>query len=541
MRNNQPVTQQEYPVRENCSIVSHTDLKGRITYVNNDFLEYAGFTQEELIGQAHNIIRHPDMPEEAFRDLWATLKSGRAWRGMVKNRRKNGDHYWVNATATPLPDGSGYMSVRTKPSADEVTAAEALYARMRAGEKFQISGGRVIPPGFAGLWTRIGQRAADILLGTRIALLGLLGVAMCAATAIEAQGNPRLLTLALGGAIVLGLLAFDTWRRAHHGLQRAMQVATQIAQGELRVDIPNLGKSEVGTLLDRLQQMRNRLYEIAFEMRHSATRMTVAAAGTADAAHSVVRDAQQASDAASAMAASVEELSVSMDQVEQNAGSARAASEQAGEAAATGARVVHDAATEISRIADTVRQAAQSLTELESISGEIGVIVNTIKEIADQTNLLALNAAIEAARAGEQGRGFAVVADEVRKLAERTGQSTLEIGRMVERIQNQTRTTAAQMGDGVKHVEDGVAAANGAGDAVAAIRNQTDRAIAAITEITEALKEQAGATREVARTVEQVAQSAERTAGAANESAATSHEMGAVAKRLADLTAQFRT
>ncbi len=541
MRNNQPVTQRDYPVREDCSIVSHTDLKGRITYVNEDFLEYAGFSREELIGQAHNIIRHPDMPEEAFRDMWETLKSGRAWSGFVKNRRKNGDHYWVKATATPLPDGSGYMSVRLKPSAEEVRQAEALYARMRSGEAFRLSGGRVIPPGFGGLWTRAAQRLADVTLATRIALLGTLGVVMCGLAAFEANGNPRLLALAAGGAVVLGLLAFDLWRRAHHGLKRAMHIATQIAQGELRIDIPNLGRSEVGILLDRLQQMRNRLYEIAFEMRTSAGRVTRSAAETEQIARSVVQDAQHASDATSAMAAGVEELSVSMDQVEQNAGSAREASEQAGQAAENGARVVHEAATEIARIADTVRQAAHSLTELESISGEIGVIVNTIKEIADQTNLLALNAAIEAARAGEQGRGFAVVADEVRKLAERTSQSTLEIGRMVERIQGQTRTTATQMGEGVKHVEDGVAVANSAGDAVAAIRTQTDRAIAAITEISEALKEQAGATREVARTVEQVAQSAERTAGAANESAAASHEMGAVAERLATLTAQFRT
>jgi aerotaxis receptor len=541
MRNNQPVTQREYPVREDCSIVSHTDLKGRITCVNDDFLEYAGFTREELIGQAHNIIRHPDMPEEAFRDMWETLKSGRAWSGFVKNRRKNGDHYWVKATATPLPDGSGYMSVRLKPSAEDVREAEALYARMRAGEKFRLSGGRVIPPGFSGLWTRASHRLADVTLGARIALLGILGVLMCGLAAFEANGNPRLLALAVGGAMVLGLLAFDLWHRAHHGLKRAMHIATQVAQGELRLDIPNLGRSEVGILLDRLQQMRNRLYEIAFAMRTSAGRVTRSAADTEQAARSVVEDAQQASDATSAMAAGVEQLSVSMDQVEQNAGSARAASEQAGEAAENGARVVHEAATEIARIADTVRQAATSLGELESISGEIGAIVNTIKEIADQTNLLALNAAIEAARAGEQGRGFAVVADEVRKLAERTGQSTLEIGRMVERIQGQTRATAEQMDEGVRQVEDGVAAANSAGDAVAAIRNQTDRAIAAIIEISEALKEQAGATREVARSVEQVAQSAERTASAANGSAAASQEMGVVAERLAELTAQFRT
>ncbi|MBP7485306.1 MAG: PAS domain-containing protein, partial [Aquabacterium sp.] len=113
MRTNLPVTNIEYPLRDGTCIVSRTDLKGRITYVNQDFLEYSGFAEDELIGKAHNIVRHPDMPEEAFQDLWDTLSAGRPWTGLVKNRRKNGDYYWVVANATPLLDGEqivGYLS-----------------------------------------------------------------------------------------------------------------------------------------------------------------------------------------------------------------------------------------------------------------------------------------------------------------------------------------------------------------------------------------------------------------------------------------------
>ncbi|MEJ5210695.1 MAG: PAS domain-containing methyl-accepting chemotaxis protein, partial [Burkholderiales bacterium] len=392
MRNNQPVTQREYPVRPDCSIVSHTDLKGLITYVNDDFVEYSGFTREELIGQPHNIIRHPDMPQEAFRDLWATLKSGRAWSGMVKNRRKNGDHYWVKATATPLPDGSGYMSVRLQPTREEVAEAETLYARMRAGEGFRLDGGRVIPPGFRGWLTRVSHRLADVRLSTRIALLGLAGVAMSVVVAVQARGNPLFFEIAAAGALLFVGLAFDTWRRASLGLKKAGEVADEVARGQLRLSIPNLGNNEVGVLMDRLQQMRNRLYELAFEMRHGAIRMTLAAAGTEESAHAVANDAASTSEATSAMAATVEELSVSMDHVEANANDARNAAQQAGQAAENGARVVHEAAQEIARIADTVRQASRGIAELEAISGEIGAIVNTIKEIADQTNLLALNA-----------------------------------------------------------------------------------------------------------------------------------------------------
>ena len=149
MRKNLPITQQEYLLPEGMTIVSCTDLKGRITYVNPDFLTASGFDLDELIGKAHNVVRHPDMPEEAFADLWRTLQAGRPWTGMVKNRRKNGDHYWVVANATPLLERgavTGYMSVRTRPTREQVAEAEAVYRRFQAGraEGLAIEEGRVV-------------------------------------------------------------------------------------------------------------------------------------------------------------------------------------------------------------------------------------------------------------------------------------------------------------------------------------------------------------------------------------------------------------
>lgn len=124
MRNNQPITSQHH-IRADAAFITHTDAKGRITWANDEFVEASGFTREELVGQSHNIVRHPDMPSEAFRDLWATLKRGRPWTGLVKNRRKNGDHYWVRANVSPSAEG--YTSVRAKPTRQDVDAAEALY------------------------------------------------------------------------------------------------------------------------------------------------------------------------------------------------------------------------------------------------------------------------------------------------------------------------------------------------------------------------------------------------------------------------------
>ena len=118
MRNNQPVSGREFTFPADQTLISVTDLKGRITYCNKNFIAVSGYTEDELLGQPHNLVRHPDMPEEAFRDLWATIESGRPWTALVKNRRKTGDHYWVRANATPVRDGDrilGYLSVRTRP------------------------------------------------------------------------------------------------------------------------------------------------------------------------------------------------------------------------------------------------------------------------------------------------------------------------------------------------------------------------------------------------------------------------------------------
>jgi methyl-accepting chemotaxis protein len=134
MRSNLPVTNVEVALRDDTLIVSKTDLKGQISYINKDFIAISGFSEAELLGQPHNMVRHPDMPLEAFEDLWRDLKEGRPWTGMVKNRCKNGDHYWVLATATPICENGrviGYMSVRRKASTRQVDAADSAYRLFR--------------------------------------------------------------------------------------------------------------------------------------------------------------------------------------------------------------------------------------------------------------------------------------------------------------------------------------------------------------------------------------------------------------------------
>src|SRR5690606_5822917 len=137
MRQNLPVTQRERTFPAEDRLISTTDLNSKITYCNDAFVAISGFTREELLGQPHNIVRHPDMPPPVFAHMWETLKQGKPWMGLVKNRSKNGDFYWVSAYVTPVyEDGRmiGYESVRSLPSRDQVARAEALYARLRAGK-----------------------------------------------------------------------------------------------------------------------------------------------------------------------------------------------------------------------------------------------------------------------------------------------------------------------------------------------------------------------------------------------------------------------
>ena len=172
MRLNLPVTNVEKEMKDGEFLVSKTNLKGLITYVNQPFVEMSGYTKQELIGQAHNLIRHPDMPPAAFEDFWETLKQGRPWSGFVKNRAKDGSFYWVFANATPINEGgqiTGYLSVRSKPTREQVKAAEALYREMREGRaKIKIKAGDVVPLTLIG---RLKQRLRFIAVRTRILMM----------------------------------------------------------------------------------------------------------------------------------------------------------------------------------------------------------------------------------------------------------------------------------------------------------------------------------------------------------------------------------
>ncbi|WBL80909.1 methyl-accepting chemotaxis protein [Bradyrhizobium xenonodulans] len=509
MRENLPVTQAEYPVSDETLIVSRTDLKGKLTYFNEDFLAAAGFTSAELMGQPHNIVRHPDMPPEAFDNLWDTLKAGKPWLGAVKNRRKNGDFYWVLATASPIRENGqvkGYTSIRTKLPADQRKLAEEVYAAIREKKPhgYRVDAGIIRRRSWLDRFSVFtGTLKARLVTTMLLQALFMLALGIGGALSTSGSTSFTLALLAVVGAAIAGFAGLTTMRAIQGPMQHLNDTLVNLVQDKLDNRIVIDRDDEIGEALRNLQTVQTIIRfsrdEVQAVQRRAETQRKADMTKLADGFEAAIGEiVETVSSAATELEASASTLSSTAGRAQELATVVASGSEAASSnvhSVASAAEEMSSSVREIGRqVQDSTRIAGEAVnqahattervSELSRAASRIGDVVELINAIAGQTNLLALNATIEAARAGEAGRGFAVVASEVKALAEQTAKATGEIGQQVGGIQSATQDSVSAIGE----ISGTIARLSEIAAAIAA-----------------AVEQQGAATQEIARNVQQAA------------------------------------
>ena len=349
------------------------------------------------------------------------------------------------------------------------------------------------------------------------------------------------LLLAVLVLAVIGYLSMGAYLSVMNSIRCLREGSERLARGELSSHIQLAARDELRFVAAGFNAMAEAMRGLIAGIKGNAGEVADAARDLVTASGQIHVASQKQSDAASNMAAAVEQMTVGIEHIARGAGAADELAVRSGELSRDGGAIVASVVQEISEIAVSVAESARTVEELGERSGQISAIVGVIGDIAAQTNLLALNAAIEAARAGEQGRGFAVVADEVRNLAARTANSTREISEMVKSIQQGTAGAVAGMERGVERVNAGVARAEKAGEAMARIRQAAEQVQATVAEISHALREQSSASTEIAQQVEMIARMAEENGLAVASNHQTAASLGTLADTLLGNVGRFRT
>ena len=516
MRNNGPVTQKEQRFDPQTKLISATDLKGVITHCNDAFEKISGFKRDEIIGAPHNIVRHPDMPKEAYEVMWNHLKAGRPWMGLVKNRCKNGDHYWVSAYVTPVTEGGkvvGYESVRSCPSREDVARAEKLYARInqkrrafhmpRFLREFLIAVAFVLPA--IGLWLGYSALASTLWLMVALLAFGVISY-------LQHKHDLDLIQNELSG-VFMHPLAADTYTNQHG------------PTGNIMVGVMSL-RAHLDAVLTRIQDASSEVKE------QSRTGLRL----TEQAREEMLAQSKQTDSVATAM----EQMSRAVHEISGNVQKTASHAEQSSSLAAQGQELAQITRKSIEQLHASVSNIGRAVEALANQTAEIAKAAQSIESISDQTNLLALNAAIEAARAGDHGRGFSVVADEVRVLAANTRDSAQTIGEIVRTLTEQAGASVTVAREGAEDAEAGLGRVIESEQMLQGIVTAVGEITTMSEQMASAVEEQALVSEDVNRQVREIADLAEKSLEQTEQAADSLRQTRKVSDDLHELVNRFR-
>ncbi len=521
MRKNLPITEREINFPNDTSLISTTTLKATITYANQSFLKVSGFPESELVGQNHNLVRHPDMPPSVFAGMWAALKAGRSWMGIVKNRCKSGDYYWVDAYVTPIREHgqvTEYQSVRVKPDPARIARAEQVYTAFNTGR------------------TPIGLRGPVFSLRQRLAAWGSLALLPLVGLSV-AEGLPWA-TVILGTGVSAGLLWAGQWFMTRRIMAMASR-ARQIVDDPLMSYVYTGYRDEIAAIELSCHWLHTEEHAFIARLDDSSQRLTKAVQESADAVAKTSGGVSSQEQAIAYTADALSQLAEASRDVARNTSTAADAARLADTESTQGTDTVRATLEAVRTLVGESDQVAQVIRQLERESSSIGQVLGVIRGIAEQTNLLALNAAIEAARAGESGRGFAVVADEVRTLAQRTAQSTGEIDKIIEQLHGRIAAAVAAMERSKLQAGEAVSSAARAEHSLSGIAEAVRQITTLNEQIAAAAEEQNLVVQDTALNLNRLRDGAQNTASQAQRTAQATNQSAEEAARQQQLVAQF--